>query len=188
MNQNPEIQYLLAQIEGKYGRKVNTTSDFEALSIIIEHEVGDILSASTLKRLWGYVNDSHTPRISTLDILCRYIGFRNFVLFRESLKEISEFNSGFLTSSCVESSTLEVGTRIEIGWNPNRYVILQYLGNQLFRVEKSLNSKLESGDEFEVSTIMIGYPLYIAKIKRNNEFTRPFIAGQNNGLTLLNIL
>ena len=49
----PELNYLLRQVEKKLGRDLCTSSDFEALSIIIEKENGELLSSSTLKRLDG---------------------------------------------------------------------------------------------------------------------------------------
>ena len=70
----PELAYLLEEVEKKYGRRIATTTDFEALSVVIEHQVGEMLSSSTLKRLWGYVSLSPTPRVATLDILSRFVG------------------------------------------------------------------------------------------------------------------
>ena len=58
----PELTSLLKSVENAYGRRVATTTDFESLSVVIEHEIGELLSASTLKRLWGYVGDRRTPR------------------------------------------------------------------------------------------------------------------------------
>ncbi len=57
-NHIPEIALLLEEVEKKYGRKVSTSTDFESLSVVIEHEIGEYLSSSTLKRLWGYVTPS----------------------------------------------------------------------------------------------------------------------------------
>ena len=51
----PELNYLLAEVEKRYGRRLSTSADFEALSVVVEHESGELISASTLKRLWGYV-------------------------------------------------------------------------------------------------------------------------------------
>ena len=47
----PEIEYLLSEVEKKYGRRVATTTDFESLSVVIEHQIGELISSSTLKRL-----------------------------------------------------------------------------------------------------------------------------------------
>jgi hypothetical protein len=77
----PELAYLLDEVEQKYGRRIATTTDFESLSVVIEHQIGEMLSASTLKRLWGYVSLNPTPRIATLDILSRFVGHKNFKAF-----------------------------------------------------------------------------------------------------------
>ena len=69
----PELAYLLEEVEKKYGRRIATTTDFEALSVVIEHQAGEMLYSSTLKRLRGYVSLSPTPRVATLDILSRFV-------------------------------------------------------------------------------------------------------------------
>lgn len=65
----PEIEELKLLIEQKYGKTLGTTTDFEEFSVHLSHDTGQNVSASTLKRLWGYVNDSHKPRMFTLDAL-----------------------------------------------------------------------------------------------------------------------
>lgn len=47
----PELNCLLEEVEKVYGRKILTTTDFEALSVVLERETGEMLSSSTLKRL-----------------------------------------------------------------------------------------------------------------------------------------
>ena len=148
---------------------------------------GVMLSASTLKRLWGYVSSNPVPRISTLDILCRYIGKRDFLTFCEHIKKSPEFESSFFTAKFVSSFDLQEGCTVEIGWNPNRVVRLQYLGGSKFKVLSSLNSQLKADDEFEVSSFILGYPLYISRIFRDGEYTPSYIAGSNDGLTILSV-
>lgn len=185
--QIPEVNYLLSKVEKCYGRKLTTSSDFEALSVVIEHEINEMLSASTLKRLWGYVSSNPVPRISTLDVLCRYIGKRDFLTFCEDIKNSSEFESCFYTAKHVSTSDLEQGCSIVIGWNPNRVVRLKYLGDSKLKVISSENSQLKVDDEFEASSLILGHPLYIARIFRNGEYTPSYVAGNNGGLTTLDV-
>ena len=77
----PEIEELKLLIEQKYGKTLGTTTDFEEFSVHLSHDTGQNVSASTLKRLWGYVNDSHKPRMFTLDILAQYLGHANYYAF-----------------------------------------------------------------------------------------------------------
>lgn len=185
--QIPELSYLLKEVERVYGRTIRTTNDFEALSILIERETESIISSSTLKRLWGYVSLNPTPRHSTLDILSRYVGKRDFRAFCDSLKKSPEFESMFFTAKTISVHDLKAGSEVTIGWNPNRLVTLSYLGSYLFEVKQSLNSKLEEGDRFELVNIMLGYPLYISRILRHGEYTPAFVAGRIEGLSLLKV-
>ena len=183
----PELAYLLDEVEQKYGRRIATTTDFESLSVVIEHQIGEMLSSSTLKRLWGYVSLNPTPRIATLDILARYVGHKNFKAFCESLKESKAFVSTFFTSKYQTVSELTPGVIVTIGWAPNRVVNLNYLGEFQFEVISSENSQLLPGDRFELSEIIVGYPLYISRILRNGEYTPSYVAGRQRGISLMKV-
>lgn len=184
----PELNYLLDEVEKRYGRKLLSSGDFEALSVVIEHESGEILSASTLKRLWGYVTLKPTPRISTLNVLARYIGKRDFTAFRQSIQNDRYYVSRFFSTKTAYTSDLQEGAELIIGWAPNRVVRLRYEGNGSFVVLKSENSKLEAGDRFDADSFMIGYPLYIPRILRRDKYTLSYIAGTKDGLNRLEIV
>lgn len=181
----PELNELLNEVEKRYNRKISTTTDFEALSVVIEHEINEMISASTLKRLWGYVSSKPIPRASTLDILSRYIGKRNFLDFCDYLKSNATVESGNFTSKFITASELNPGDQVTIGWNPNRLVELIYLGSFRFKVMRAENSQLIENDEFEATSFSLGYPLYIPFIIRNGEKLPSYIAGSINGITTL---
>ena len=184
----PELQYLLELVEKQYGRKLSTTTDFESLSVIIEKATGDLLSSSTLKRLYGYVSLNTIPRKTTLDILSRFIGNRDYETFRISLSNDPQFSSRFFSAKTVTTSELKAGDRLRIGWPANRIVTLNYLGNDLFEVETSVNASLVKGDRFRQVSFMKGYPLYLSRILRNGDYTPAYVAGMNSGLNLLEIV
>ena len=184
----PELKFLLSEVEKTYGRGVNTTTDFEALSVVIEHDINERLSSSTLKRLWGYVSNNSSPSLTTLNILSRYVGARDFRSFCEALMKRDLQESSFFTTTCILASGLEKGARLRIGWNPDRLVMLEYQGEFLFRVLQNMNSSLREGDVFEASSFFLGYPLYIPRILRNGEYSPSYIAGSVNGLTTLESL
>ncbi|MGM9734883.1 MAG: hypothetical protein ACI3ZL_00570 [Candidatus Cryptobacteroides sp.] len=181
----PELTYLLSAVEKKYGRRIATSTDFESLSVVIEHEAGDHVSSSTLKRLWGYVSMKPTPRIATLDVLSRYVGVRDFHGFCEALRQSSIYDSTFFSSRCICASDLEAGEQILVGWAPDRIVRLRYLGESEFEVADSRNSQLRVGDRFGLANVLMGYPLYISRILRDGEWTPSYVAGRNGGITLL---
>ena len=182
VNRIPEVTALLEAVECKYGRKVSTSTDFESLSVVIEHEIGEYLSSSTLKRLWGYVSLRPTPRISTLDVLCRYIGHQSFAAYREALKYSGAVVSAFFSAPCISSSELEAGEKLTIGWAPNRLVTLRYEGDDTYGVMTVENAKLQVGDRFRATQFLLGYPLYIDHIQRSDGTTPSYVAGKNGGL------
>ncbi|MBR5273624.1 MAG: hypothetical protein IKU33_00095 [Bacteroidales bacterium] len=183
----PELAYLLTEVEKKYGRRIATTTDFESLSVVIEHQIGELISSSTLKRLWGYVSLNPTPRVATLDVLSRFVGHRDFKAFCNHLKESQVYASNFFTSRCQTVAELKPDTTVHIGWAPNRLVKMRYLGNYQFEVMSSENSQLMTGDRFELSEIIVGYPLYISRILRNGAYTPSYVAGQIDGINLLKV-
>ncbi len=183
----PELSFLLSEVEKKYGRRVATSTDFESLSVVIEMDTGELISSSTLKRLWGYVSLNPTPRIATLDVLARFTGKRNFKDFCEGLKESQAFVSTFFSSRCLDIAALQTGQKVTIGWAPNRIVELDYLGDFHFEVLNSENSQLQPGDRFELSNVILEYPLVISKILRNGEYTPSYIAGQQGGINLMKV-
>ncbi len=69
-----ELQLLCEAVESKDGRKIQTPKDFEFLAERIFEQLHERISASTLKRIWGYVPQTTIPRTSTLDLLSQSDG------------------------------------------------------------------------------------------------------------------
>ena len=143
--QIPEINCLMFLVEKKFHKAVTTSSDFTALSEDIENETKENVSVSTLKRMWGYVSMNPNPRESTLDVLSRYVGQKDFKNFCHYLKPSEASQSSFFTTDFVNARDLEPGAVLEIGWNPDRLVRLRHLDDLNFEVISSLNSKLREG-------------------------------------------
>jgi hypothetical protein len=181
----PEIAELQRIIEEKYHKALNTTTDFEEFSYFLKKNDFGIVSPSTLKRLWGYVNDEHNPRIQTLDILSRYIEHKDFAHFCSFLKTSTAYNSSFFTAEEVSAKDLKIGDIVIIGWSPNRLIKLLFKGGSSFEVIEAEQSKLLIGDCFEASGFLKGQPLSLPYIIRDGNRTSPFIAGRNGGLTIL---
>ncbi len=185
----PELAELLHQVEEKFGHRLATTTDFELLSFVMEREIGELISSSTLKRLWGYVSYSSTPRIATLDTLSRYLGHKSFKSFRQALKASGAVVSSFFSSKTLEVSSLKDGARLLLGWSPNRLVKLKFLGGNTFEVESVENAKILPGDRFEASEFILGVPLFISSVHRaDGTVTPPYVAAKADGLNVLELL
>ena len=181
MNEQLELSFLKQDVEQAFGRRLATTADFEALA----EEMNDSCSASTLKRLWGYVAMRVDPRPSTLNALARYVGFRDYTAFCKHLADGRMRSSGYFRTDHVTAESLQAGDRIRIGWRPDRIVLLEYLGEARFRVVESEGAQLQEGDEFTTESILKGFPLVLSGIDRGGVRTDPYIGGRDGGIVFI---
>lgn len=179
-----EIEYLKKLIAQTYGAPIETSSDFERLSNFIEETLKQPVSVSTLKRLWGYVSMTPKPRMSTLDILCHFVGRKDY---RQLCIELQQ-SSNFFSADKVFASELETGTKVLLGWQPDRLVSLVYLGQFKFAVVESVHSKLHEGDVLEFSSVMLGHPLYVGKVERAGQILQSYVAGRLSGINNIEII
>lgn len=180
MKEQLELTFLKQAVEKKAARRLATTADFVHLS----EEMNDRVSPSTLKRIWGYVGMQVEPRLSTLDALAKYAGFRDYRAFQEDLQTSKMASSGYFNASRLDAATLQEGDLVQIGWQPDRVVSLRYLGDHHFRVIASDHSKLKAGDEFEASSFIKGFPLVLPWILRDGQKSEPYIAGRDGGILI----
>lgn len=183
----PEIEELKQLVKQKYGKTLATTTDFEEFSLYLKKKEDKNVSSSTLKRLYGYVSDEHKPRLTTLDPLAQYIGHADYKDFVCWLKNSTLYNSSFFMADQLTSSQLTAGTELVIGWSPNRMLTLRYLGESLYEVVTTENSKLLCGDRFVTGCFIKGQPLLLSYVERDGARTMPFVAGRNGGLTVVRL-
>lgn len=81
-NSEIALSRLRRALEVAVGREMHVPRDFERLSEYISETGHEKVSASTLKRLWGYVQGGSMPRESTLDILAQTVGADNWNSFQ----------------------------------------------------------------------------------------------------------
>jgi len=77
-NDQQRLIRLREKIEDATNRKPKTPRDFDILSEQIFEKTHERLSATTLKRVWGYLVATSSPRVSTLDILAQFIDYRDW--------------------------------------------------------------------------------------------------------------
>ena len=87
MNKKTAIQLLREKVEQKAGRKMMTPKDFDFLSESIFEEIHTRISPSTLKRIWGYLQNDNTPRSTSLNILANYVGYDDWDSFMASAEK-----------------------------------------------------------------------------------------------------
>ena len=178
--------HIIELLKEKSGNQLRQPSDCEFLSLDIESKTRVRIGATTLKRLLGFAHDERTPHASTLDAIAHYLGYAHW---EELLLIEDKGNSGFGTSDEeIRSADLQVGAILEITYLPDRRVVMQYLGNQRYRIVESEKSKLQKGDELEIQNFVLHHPLLVLNVWRGGESLGQFTAGRVSGLTSVKVL
>ena len=188
----PEITALRKEVEDKFGITLHTHADFVSLTESIEEALHEHLSPTTLERVWGY-STRHYDTVSrrTLDVLARYIGRGNWDEFCHHLREAAGTQSDFFTEGILSAASLVIGTRLRLGWQPDRICEVRYLGDYRFVVESVTNGSLRVGDSFSCLQFQLGKLLYMDCFRRADETLEEnlrYAVGRENGLTVLEII
>lgn len=85
--QEQAIKLLCMQIEAVVGRTMRTPRDYEFLSECIFDKLHQTISPTTLKRIWGYLPESVTPRLSTLNLLAQFLDISSWDAFCEQQRK-----------------------------------------------------------------------------------------------------
>ena len=178
--------HIIELLKEKSGNQLRQPSDCEFLSLDIVSKTRVRIGATTLKRLLGFAHDERTPHASTLDAIAHYLGYAHW---EELLLIEDKGNSGFSTSDEeIRSVELQPDVHVEITYLPDRRVVMQYLGNQRYRIVESENSKLQKGDELEIQNFVLHHPLLVLNVLREGESLGQFTAGRVSGLTSVKVL
>ena len=185
----PQIAALRGEIEAAQGGALHTHLHFVALTEKIEERLREHISPTTLERVWGY-STRHYDKVSrrTLDVLARYIGADDWGDYVGRLRSTAGRESEEFTNDILNVSSLAVGTRLLIGWQPDRMCEIRYQGDYRFVVERVENSALRVGDSFSCLQFQLGQELYMDRFQRAgdpSEENARYAVGQCHGLTTL---
>lgn len=175
------IERLKFRVEETFGSKVRTPKDFERLADSVFQRTCVLMSPTTFKRLWGYINEPVTPHRSTLDTLARYAGWNDWEDF--CTNDIKEVESGYAAIESIDVlRQLKRGDRLRLTWQPGRVCDIEYLGDCKFRVIAAQATKLNVGDTFSCTMIMEGQPFYLDNLHKDGHHPATYICGRQHGI------
>jgi hypothetical protein len=188
----PQIAALRNRVEDTVGFQMKTHNDFVLLVDIIERQLKEHMSETTLERVWGYSTRGYESVSSrTLNVLSQLAGYTDWNDFTRQLHTEAHKESEMFFADTIDSSSLPLGTKLRIGWLPDRICEIRYLGNNRFIAEKTENSSIKPGDSFSCLLLQKGRELYMDYFCRKGENPNPndrYVVGQQNGLTMLEII
>lgn len=177
------VMLLCRAVEDKSGMRVRTSRDFELLAEAIVDSRAGYVSASTLKRLWGYVKDTKGKHVSTLDVLARFAGYpKGYPQFELEVREANSLESGYDAKRVLNVMKLAEGELIEVEWLPDRKVVFRHLGDCLLEVVSSQNAKLAEGTRVVCPRIVEGEKLMVDIPGDGTRKPAVYEAGKINGV------
>ena len=179
------LQYLRQRVEASFGKGFVTARHFDELRESIYGCTGVLLSATTLKRLWGYLDEPVEPRQHTLDVLCRYAGWKSWKDFCASPKT-DNIESGPVGQSHIDvHRDLQFGDIVALTWSPGRVCRIRNIGDNRFEIVEAHGTRLMAGDTFSVEHIIADAPLYLNHLSRNGEDLGTYVCGSKTGVRFI---
>lgn len=170
---------LCAEIEKIVGRTMCTPKDFDGLVEIVYSRTRERVSASTLKRLWGYLDNDIQPRKFTMDVLARFAGYADYEAFEHRTKAVE---SNLVLARKLNVDELSVGQRVKLAWQPDRVCIVEHRGDGRFVVVSARNTKLCEGDTFRCHLFIEHEPLFLDDLIHCGGAPTAYVAGTENGI------
>lgn len=182
---NAEI--LKGMLEKRSGHAITCAADCEWLALDFYARLGETIGVNTLKRLLAFLDyDGKTFRQSTLNIVARYLGFKEWdEVERASRDCVSAFG---YNPELVDASEIAPGDKVMVAYKPDRELTFLCLDNETFSVSESVNSKLCVGDVAKIRQFVIVYPLLVIDVVRNGKSLGEYTAAKVGGLTSIGLM
>lgn len=177
------VKMLTADVESRLGRGLLSPKDFEHLHGVIEKDLNERVSVSTLKRLWGYSKYLSSPSVSILSTLCRFVGYRDWKDYKTRREnEGKKPSAEVLGDKITVTADLEPGDRVRLTWEPQRVCDVVYHGDGEFEVLSSVNTGIKTGDWFCCDLIVSGEPLWLSNLRQYGKAPVAYVCGKQGGV------
>jgi hypothetical protein len=170
------------KIIARYKQEVKYPMQCEALASAMNAVCGNKISASTLKRLWGFSKASEgEPRIWTLDVIAEYVGYKSWEELQNDITG-NKINKNKRIES-VDCALLKPGKRFTVMFGRAALIKVEYKGKNWFTVMEAHKISLKAGDEILMEKIQLELPILIKKMKRTGTTINGIIIGGVTGVT-----
>lgn len=171
------------KIEGRYRQKIRYARQCDSLAAHISEVCKCPISASTLKRLWGFIKKEREtrPREWTLDLLSQYCGYETWSDLQHELAGNIQKKKNRIES--VNCALLKPGTTLQVRFGRFVFIELYCEGKGYFLVTGANKATLCINDRVEIENIKLDRPVLIRKLIRNGTTSTDLIIGDLTGVT-----
>lgn len=179
---------ILRRIRERIGLGMNRSADFDVLSQAIMDNTNENLGVNTLKRMFGFKTDKVVPRLSTMDIIARYLGCEDYESLIKELGEDADI-SMFTPIDSLDVQELAKGSQIRLAYDPNRVFILTYIGDFRFIVNEVEGSRnIHKGDLLTITQLAVGHRFVVADVTRDGVDLGAYESAKYKGLKSVEII
>ena len=176
-----KLNHLREVVEETFGLKPVSPTNFDNLSYQIFSTTGHKVGVSTLKRFWGYVKSPYNATHTTLSVLARYAGYRDWDSFCSQYK--GDEDSDFSSSRLIVASELSLKCNVNVEWGSEKSLRLIKINQpNIFEVTESKNIKLLPGDILTIDTLIIGERFLARNCRRNGMDLGTYIGARKTGI------
>ena len=144
------------KIRERYGHDVRYPRDCEPLANHITEVCQAKISASTLRRLMGFVNGMNEPRLYTLDVIAEYLGYQLWNELLASLEPGASEPEPVI--DMLRPEQVKNGQAIQVAYEPARVIEVRKVGGSL-QVVSSNEKRLLLNDEVRFRLLVLHYPI-----------------------------
>lgn len=160
-------EQIITKIKDKSLLSFEKAKDFTLLSSSIFEETKRYIGVTTIKRLFGYIDDSRRTNEYTLNTIAIYLGYKDWDELCCSSRIDSDWN---FEDDKIYVEDIEVGKEVFISyWDREvTFVVVEYQSQKALKVTKVLNSSLKEGDILLIQCLEIGKILEAKEVHREN--------------------
>ena len=154
------------KIEERFGQAVRYPKDCDRLASHISEVCRATLSASTLRRLMGFVSGMNEPRLYTLDVIAAYLGYKGWAELLDSF--VHEYCEPEPVIETLGAEQVKNGQVISLAYEPGKHVELEKVG-VVFKVLATNDKKIQSNDVVDFRIVKRHYPLTFTTVTRDGK-------------------
>lgn len=158
----------ISEIKNESKLSFDKAKDFESVCTLIEESTKRHIGVTTIKRLFGYINDDRKPNAYTLNTIALFLGFPTWEEYVASKRLDSII--GF-RDEAVYIHTLKLGAVIDVKYLNRElsFIVESIDGVNVLRVISAQNSSLCCDDVLFVYRLKVGEIIEAEKLIRKEE-------------------
>lgn len=174
-------------VEETFGRTPGSPTDFNSLSYQILSKTNNKIGVSTLKRFWGYIKSDFNATYTTLSLLARYSGYRDWDAFCTQYN--GEEDSDFSSARLIIAANLNLNSIIHAEWGSEKSLRMKKIKQpNCFEVMESYNIKLSPHDILHIDTLICGEKFIASDCSRRGACLGIYIGARNEGISSMRII